>query len=282
MKLQCNQLKLKPLRKEKSKKEKRKKLEKKKSITPQMIQNVHQQLFQRSYDLDYLQWMQRNVKHYTIGIALLTLLLSVSIFSTQHQEKLHLYQNVANQPAFQETTQPVEQATDETAHDQHSAAKESESDATLTQINTAEQSQHIVESEQEEQLDDTALSEEPLAAEKAKRVEYQNPMEFSDYLPPTNGQLEQEYGLYYNAIYKDYRFHTTLCYTAGDGCVVSCSSGTVTQIQLADTWQVALQTHEGTIWYNGLDSCTVSLGTQLIAGTQLGTATGIVSIQARI
>lgn len=277
MKLQWNQLKLKPL-----KKEKRKKNEKKKSITPQMIQNVHQQLFQRSYDLDYLQWMQRNVKHYTIGIALLTLLLSVSIFSTQHQEKLHLYQNVANQPAFQETTQTTEQSSDETAYDQRGAAKESESDATLAQINTAEQSQHIVESEQEEQLEDTALSEEPLAAEKTKRVEYQNPMEFSDYLPPTNGQLEQEYGLYYNKIYKDYRFHTTLCYTAGDGCVVSCSSGTVTQIQLADTWQVALQTHEGTIWYNGLDSCTVSLGTQLTAGTQLGTATGIVSIQARI
>lgn len=117
MKLQWNQLKLKPLRKEKSKKEKRKKFEKKKSITPQMIQNVHQQLFQRSYDLDYLQWMQRNVKHYTIGIALLTLLLSVSIFSTQHQEKLHLYQNVANQPAFQETTQTTEQSSDETAYD---------------------------------------------------------------------------------------------------------------------------------------------------------------------
>lgn len=279
MKLQWNRLKKEQLKNEKLKKGKRKK---KKLITLELIQNVHHQFFQRLYDLDYLQWMQRNVKNYTVGIGVLTLLLSVSILTMQRQQEIPFYSTVANQPALQETTQENKEIQKNATVEQHSVSKEVKRDRNLVETNTAEQSQSIAEPEQEVQQEGTVLSEESLTVEKEKEksVTYQNPTQFSDYVPPTNGQLEQDYGLHYSTIYDDYRFCTMLRYHCGDGCVVSCRPGTVTQIQLADTWQLALQTQDGMIWYQGLDTCTVSSGTQVTAGTPIGTATGIVSIQA--
>ena len=99
-------------------------------------------------------------------------------------------------------------------------------------------------------------------------------------MPPADGTLQYEYGLGYDAVYEDYRFHHEICYGAGDGDVYACVDGTITAVQMDQQWQISIQCEDGMVRYAGMDTCMVHPGDSVIAGQTIGTANTCVSIQA--
>ena len=84
--------------------------------------------------------------------------------------------------------------------------------------------------------------------------------------------LVYNYGLGYDPVYEDYRFHDAICYDSGNGPAFACVDGIVAQVQMEQHWQIAIQTQRGILKYSGLDACTATVGSAVAAGEQIGTA----------
>ncbi len=221
--------------------------------TPGMIQSVHQQFFERMHNLDYLQWMQQNSARYMAGICVLAVLLSQMVLWEQKPTE--------TAPDVAYSYSPVE-ATGSAAEALDFAAAET-------------QPRQLHEAEKE------VLPENIVAEDTAKKEPvYLNPLHLAGYQAPSGGMLQYNYGLGYDPVYEDYRFHNDICYAAGDGPVFACVDGVITAVQMDQHWQLAIETQRGTVWYAGLESCNVAVHESVIAGQAIGSADNRLYIQA--
>ena len=111
-------------------------------------------------------------------------------------------------------------------------------------------------------------------------VQYWNPLYLSGYQAPCSGMLIYNYGLGYDPVYEDYRYHRELCYEKGSGAVYACIDGKVHTIDLDRYWQLAIESNESIVWYSGLQNCHKTIGALVVAGELVGTAEEKVYIQA--
>lgn len=246
---------------------------------PQLLQNVHRQLHRRIYDLDYLQWMQRNSIRYTVGICILAILLSAAVvwrqndFITDEAERYsYSPADYAVQP--QVLTQPPVNTASQIEIEKGIAAADDEG-SNLQFVEQTEQNQEE-ENEQNEQESEGSAIKESAAPEYV----YFDPMNLSGYQAPCSGRILHHYGVGYDPIYEDYRFHSALCYDVDSGEVHACVDGIVTQIQMNQQWQIVLQSAEGLVQYAGLQGCTAIVGDTVKAGETIGTVDGLLYIQA--
>lgn len=216
---------------------------------PKIIETLHQQFFERMHNLDYLQWMQQNSGRYFAGICILVVLLSATVL--WQQTPIETYKEIAYSPKMTEKTVSVIDVYD---------------------MN--------VDAQQEQQLKDAEQTVLPNNDNHQNKPSYFNPLHLSGYQAPTSGMLQYNYGLGYDTIYDDYRFHNEICYATGDGTVFACMSGVIVEAKMDQHWQLAVQTKQGTIWYAGLQTCTVSENDNVIAGQIIGTTDGLLYIQA--
>ena len=89
---------------------------------------------------------------------------------------------------------------------------------------------------------------------------------------PCRGSLLFSYGVGYDPVYEDYRFHDSLCYQADGETVIAATAGTVQTVALEQQAQLIVQCGNNSICYNGLQSCDVQVGDTLTAGQPIGTA----------
>ena len=217
-----------------------------------LLQNIHQQYERRIHDLDYLQWMQQNSARYIAGICILALLLSSTVFlRTEKPSRL---------------LQPTAQIQAETDR-QNDVMTSIGATETVVDHQQQEESLDIVQ-----ELSTTDLGKKLLAS--------CNPLCLLGYQAPSNGQLVYSYGLGYDQVYEDYRYHEEICYDKGDGTVYACIAGIVQTIQLDQQWQVGIHTGEGLIRYSGLQECHRNVGDSVAAGDLIGFTGDKLYIQA--
>ena len=217
-----------------------------------LLQNIHQQYERRIHDLDYLQWMQQNSARYIAGICILALLLSSTVFlRTEKPSRL-----------LQPTTQI-----------------QAETDRQIDVMTSIGATETVVDHQQQEEGLDVVqeLSTTDLGK---KLLTSCNPLCLLGYQAPSNGQLVYSYGLGYDQVYEDYRYHEEICYDKGDGTVYACIAGIVQTIQLDQQWQVGIETGEGLIRYSGLQECHRNVGDSVAAGDLIGFTRDKLYIQA--
>lgn len=220
---------------------------------PRIVQSIHQQFFERMHNLDYLQWMQQNSARYVMGICVLAVLLSATVL--WRQAPVEADKDVAY------SYNPME-ATVSTTKEPDIASVEQQS------IDWNEAVEEVLP---EKVVEENTIKKEPT---------YLNPLHLPGYQAPSSGMLQYNYGLGYDPVYEDYRFHNEICYAAGDGTVFACVSGAVTAMQMDQHWQLAIETQRGTVWYAGLESCNVAVHESVIAGQTIGSADNRIYIQA--
>ncbi len=221
---------------------------------------IHRKLFRRMHDLDYLQWMQRNSARYVAGAAILILLVMTAV--NLKPAPKNLINQEEYQSAFQDTT--VQSDT---------AMKQAEvmvtQDGLLGRTDKIGNIDNITE---ENGTADDIIEERKEKNDAVSDPDFINPTEAVGYTVPINGKVQYDYGIGYDAEYDDYRFHSDVCYTAGDGNVMACFDGTVIHVQLQDQWQVSIQCAKGIVQYAGLYQCNVQNGDVVAAGSKIGTA----------
>ncbi len=232
---------------------------------PQLLQSIHQQFYMRMHNLDYLQWLEQNGMRYTAGICVMALLLSTAVLWKNHDEMTEK----AIQPASRFTSYEEAIGYEEIVESNLISAQQSVD--TVTEVEGQTDVRKNIEPNQTE----TGKGESHETA-----MTFMNPLHLSGYQAPCSGMLLYNYGLGYDAVYEDYRYHRELSYEKGNGTIYACVNGTVSFVDMAQQWQVAIQSAQGTIWYAGLSTCDSSVGTIVKAGTQIGTTNGNVYIRA--
>lgn len=232
-----------------------------------LFQTIHQQFYRRMHDLGYLQWMQQNHARYIGGICILATLFSVSAY-TFHNTQRQIAPNTAAQYAVHADVNQM--ASQEAAVDVDSL----QAKAKIMQDETIEHDTIVIQNElQSDTIEETQFSND-------EKPHYLNPLHLSGYQAPCSGMLQYNYGLGYDAVYDDYRFHREICYGAGDGVVFACIDGVIAAVQMDEHWQLAIETTQGIVWYAGLVTCDVEIGDTITAGMKIGTAEAQVYIQA--
>lgn len=223
---------------------------------PQLLETVYRQLDHRIHDLDYLQWLQKNNVRYTLCIAVLVALLSASAVW-----------EMEDSPEVEAPAANAAMVSDAIAGQQ------------VPTLSVEEAAQP-----EKPQIDEAPIQPEKVQAEVPESSPQQstcfNPLHLAGYRAPCNGMLVYNYGLGYDPVYGDYRFHKELCYEQGDGVVFSCVDGVIAEVQLGEQWQLTVQTENGAVQYRGLVSSVAGQGTAVRAGEQIGTAEGNVYIRA--
>ncbi len=223
---------------------------------------IHRKLFRRMHDLDYLQWMQRNSARYVAGAAILILLVMTAVDLKPALK--NLINREEYQSAFQDTTVQGDTAMKQaevmvTQDELLGRTNKTDNIGNTTEENgTADDIDDIIEKREEK----NATVSEP---------DFINPTKAAGYTLPINGKVQYDYGIGYDAEYDDYRFHTDVCYTAGDGNVMACLGGTVIDVQMQDQWQISVKCAEGIVQYAGLRQCKIQSGDVITAGAQIGT-----------
>ena len=220
------------------------------------VESVHRQFFQRMHDLDYLQWMQRNGVRYVGAICLFAALFSVSVYMLQTE---------SNQPVIVSNA-GVRDGDAKNPDFQHKTAKPEEQHA------VSDVEQIVPPAIVADDLQNVSKPDMLLESKSEEKTVYLNPLHLSGYQAPCGGMLVYNYGLGYDPVYEDYRFHDAICYDSGNGPAFACVDGIVAQVQMEQHWQIAIQTQRGILKYSGLDTCTATVGSAVAAGEQIGTA----------
>ena len=229
-----------------------------KSDTPQMLHNIHHQFFERMHNLDYLQWLQLNGMRYTASICILALMLSTATLWQSQDWPMGDEPKMVSQTENFENTEGQE---DVSVPQSFNTVSEAEvSSAVGQESNTVHQE----------------------AASYETIFTYVDPLQLSGYQTPSSGPLLYSYGLGYDPIYEDYRYHREVCYEKGDGMVRACIDGEVRGVNLDQHWQLEIQSDQKVIRYAGLYTCDVSDGSIVKAGMPIGTTDNHIIIQAVI
>ena len=95
---------------------------------------------------------------------------------------------------------------------------------------------------------------------------------FADFTAPCSGAMRYGYGVGYDPICADYRFHDAVCYQAHGSDALAVTAGVVQQADMQGDWQMVLRCGDHQLRYRGLQSCAVAAGDAVTAGQIVGTA----------
>ena len=141
------------------------------------------------------------------------------------------------------------------------------------------------------ETEQTEVAEPELSATEPDRSTQQTPQVqtvdllqlqavFADFTAPCSGAMLYGYGVGYDPICADYRFHDAVCYQADGSDVLAVTAGVVQQTDMQGDWQMMLRCGDYQLRYRGLQSCTVAAGDMVTAGQIVGTAGEALYVQA--
>lgn len=258
------------------------------------------------YDLDYLQWLQKNARLYLTGLFVLTCMITFTIClyldSWQPQnsmaflEKSESDQAVAEQqiPANQtESNADVFQPTikqGQHVEPQIGAANKPTASSLQTELAPGSQPQGTstatptaeakVQLEAEEQAEEKTEEKTDSKAEPKTVDVLQLHNRLSGFTLPCSANLVYGYGIGYDPNYEDYRFHNAVCYQANGATIFAVSDGVVQHAEKNSDWQLILRCDGYQICYQGLQTCTVSTGQQITGGQPVGKAGDTLLVKA--
>ncbi len=236
----------------------------------------------RKYNLDYLEWLQKNARLYMAGLAALTLFIVASwclyFEPWQPQGNLAFWDSDSDQAvAEQQTPQPDEQIK-ETETAQNTALTSVQDDTTKPvpqPVKEAEPAEISGSKQQNAQLKEE-LQEEPKET-VVDLFAVQN--QLAGFTAPCDGQPVYVYGLGYNPVYEDYRVHDHLCYQADGADVKAAAEGIVQCVDFENEWQLVLTCGDYQIRYQGLQTCSLQEGETVKGGQIIGTAGKYLKVQ---
>ena len=220
----------------------------------------------RKYDLDYLQWLQKNARLYMAGLAVLTLLIVASWCLYMEPWQPH---SESDQTAAEQNTIADARPAAEPAVQDHAASSVPQPMNKTEQTDTADSEQP-----------DTVLKEEPQKDTGEITVDLlsvQN--QLAGFSAPCSGELLSAYGFGYHPVYEDYRFCDHLCYQADGGEVKAVADGVVQRVNLNGDWQLCVTCGAYQIRYQGLKSCTLQEGQPVKGGQIIGKAGEYLNVQ---
>ncbi len=239
----------------------------------------------RVYNLDQLQWLQKNARMYMVGLTIITLFLVAAFWMYmepwQPQASLSFWEPDSDQAVAEQQIpaepdngeqEPMAQSDKQNNSRNHAAATETEKPA-------IEKPTIIEENDADVQQESNIIADK--AETNPQTVDLfalQN--QLSGFTAPCSGKMLYGYGVGYDTIYDDYRFHDAVCYKADGAEVLAAADGVVYNVDLNSQWQLTLQCGAYQIRYQGLQSCTVTTGEAVIGGQTLGTAGEYLMVQA--
>lgn len=223
----------------------------------------------RKYDLDYLQWLQKNARTYIIGLSILTFFVVVSICMYfepwQPQSSVTFWNTTDSDQAVAEQQIPKDNRTE--MQQQDNTAIKNETDITRQNMSEADTAR-VDESAAQQPADSTG--DTAIEPQTVDLLTLQNTL--PGFTVPCSGKLVYRYGPGYDAIYDDYRFHDALCYQADGAEALAAADGVVQSIDINSEWQVTLRCGAYQLCYKGLQTCVVHEGDTIIGGQTIGTA----------
>lgn len=248
-------------------------------------------------DLDYLQWLQQKNRAYLTVLAVLTFLVSLSfcLFASNpwqpQKESISFLAGHDSNETIAEQQTAEEQSAEAKDDDSSSEAEQKQQAAAPLPIKDtvvkADDAPAVGAAEQPEQQEDAAselLEEQETQQEQAPNQNFSeqaeqslqfvslDPTQINGFAAPYSGTLLYAYGVGYDPIYEDYRFHDGLCYQADGESVTAATAGTVQTVALEQQEQLIVQYGDYTIHYSGLQTCDVQVGDTITAGQPIGTA----------
>lgn len=248
----------------------------------------------KSLDLEYLQWLQKHGKIYLTVFAVLTLLLcGVGFYWLQDRQQApdnsqvmvtplpddkSAVQNAQNetdqkaisgstpQPSMQ-TALPVDQ--NAKSAPEEDAEKQSEHGDVKEDDNNVEE-QEIIDGQSEENKNAVPFLFTPDEEEKEMTVD---PLLLPGYQSPCQGKIVGTFGMGYDLIYNDYRYHDRLTYQPSQQDILAVWDGMIADvIDEEGNGQVVLQNEQYLVTYQGLTTITAAAGDTVTKGQVLGTA----------
>lgn len=233
----------------------------------------------RKYDLDYLQWLQKNARLYMAGLAALTLFIVVSwclyFEPWQPGKNLAFWENESDQAvAEQQVPEDVKNSEE---------PEQIEEPPERSSAELQKQPETILPEEQNIREPDYKEAEPENLPEPALAGQILDAAELEKQLPvvtrPCDGEEVYRYGIGYDPIHDDYRFHDAACYQA-KGCeVYAMADGIVQSADLNSQWQIVLQCGNYQIRYQGMHTLEIPPGTAVTGGQKLGTAGEYLTVQ---
>lgn len=242
----------------------------------------------RKHDLNYLQWLQQNAQFYLTGMTILTffivLTFCVCFFQPWQPEKsIALWHEDDSDQAVAEQQKPERQTDIDAQQTEQRQVQQPAAVAQPTQQEQTQQPNQAKDTPAPEQAP-TAQTAEPEESEKLIQADTVDPLiletQFAAFAEPCQGELLYGYGVGYDSLYDDYRFHDMLCYQADQGVVLAAVGGIVQRVQLEEPWQLLIQCGDYELRYRGLTSCDAAVGDTVTAGQAVGTAGALLYVQA--
>ena len=256
------------------------------------------------YNLDYLQWLQKNARLYLTGMVVLTCLIAFTIClyldpwqpqdSVAFWEKSESDQVVAEQqiPADQtesnaDVSQPTikqgQQTEPQTGTVNKPTALSSQTEAAPGSqpqgaLIAAQAAEPKVQSKAEADAKEEPKTESKTEPKTVDVLQLQNKL--SGFHVPCSANLVYGYGIGYDPYYEDYRFHDAVCYQANSATIFAVADGVVQHAEENSDWQLILRCDGYQICYQGLQTCTVSTGQQITGGQPVGKAGDILLVKA--
>lgn len=235
----------------------------------------------RKYDLNYLEWLQKNSRLYMMALAALTLFIVVSwclyFEPWQPKESAAFWQSDSDQTVAEQQTVSDETAA-EAGSEQTAAANPKYITAPLVQKDNiqfvpkpvGEAAQTAQSGSEHLEIPAKENEKEVIRDETEDLLAVQN--QLAGFAVPCNGTLYYGYGFGYNPFYDDYRFQDHLCYYADGADVKAAANGLIQRLDLEGDWQIVLSCGAYQICYQGLQACDLSEGAIIEGGQIMGTA----------
>ncbi len=264
----------------------------------------------RNYDLNQLQWLQKNARLYMTGLTIMAFLLAVALWlywePWQPQNSMIFWEHnesdqvVAEQQIPEKTEddqnhQTVQQGTvQKQATGKEDTTPPSGKSSATEPANTVEPMRKALTKEEaakKETVQQEAAQQGPAAVhseieviepkkETTKTVDlFSLSDQLSGFATPCSGELVYRYGIGYDPVYDDYRFHDAVGYRADGAEALAVADGVVQAVDLSGEWQLVLNCGQYQVRYQGLQTCGVSKGTAVTGGQNIGTADNYLCVQ---
>lgn len=213
------------------------------------------------FDVDYLHWLQKNTKSYWVIMGLIVFLLGLNGY---------YYWQERSDPIAEES---VQQKVEEPGMTEEQLVVESPLMA-LEDTVQPPAAEMQVEVEEETPVPQGAVPELPAQ-------EYVDPLSLEGYQIPCSGKLVSSFGLSFDEIYGDYRYHQGVSYQPAGEQVVAVLAGRVINSYSENGIQkLVIDDGEYQLIYHGLEQISVNVDDQVGAGEPIGSTGQLLTIEA--
>lgn len=213
------------------------------------------------FDVDYLHWLQKNTKSYWVIMGLIVFLLGLNGY---------YYWQERAKPIAEESAQPK-------VEEQGIAGEQPVVESPLMVLENTVQppvAETQVEVEEETPVPQGAVPELPAQ-------EYVDPLSLEGYQIPCSGKLVSSFGLSFDEIYGDYRYHQGVSYQpAGEQVVAVLSGRVINSYSENGVQKLVIDDGEYQLIYHGLEQISVNVDDQVGAGEPIGSTGQLLTIEA--